>query len=201
VRLNFLFFFIQKPSLATMSYHPPFSSSSDEVSDEDNHPEKKHWYERSPLNKRSRRGRGWRGGGGRRTANRSDSDSPKEESTDIFVHNTEPNDVVIPPTDKWWEEQERQEARQEAREARQDTAKKRRIKAEARREACFREDRYATIITAQMAARREDWIAAGWRPKAPAARMAARSTPGLARVWGGASPVLFLYIFMCFIYV
>jgi hypothetical protein len=137
VRLNFVFFFIfQNPSLATMSYHPPFSSSSDEVRDEDNHPELRHWYERSPPKppkKRSQRGRGGRGGGGERTANRSDFDCPKE-LTNVFIHNPDLNGVVILRTETWSEKQERLEARLEACEARRDAAKKRRAEAEAGRE-------------------------------------------------------------------
>ncbi|KAK1603635.1 hypothetical protein QYE76_027308 [Lolium multiflorum] len=104
------------------------------------------------------------------TANRSDFDSPKEESTAVYVHNPDGSGFFIPPTEKWWEDQELREAREEAREARWDAAKKKRAEAEARREreahreARFREDRYVAISTAQMAARREDWIAAGWLP-------------------------------------
>jgi hypothetical protein len=67
--------------LANMSPYSPFSSS-DEVSDEDNHLERRHWWERAPEEPPRRRGR--------RTA--ADSDTP-DESDGHFVHNPDPDEV------------------------------------------------------------------------------------------------------------
>jgi hypothetical protein len=182
VRLNFLFFFIfQKPSHHIV---PPPLSSSSEVSDEDNHPDRRPRYERSPPKKRARSERrgGWGGCGGRggRTAHRTDSDSHKEESTDVFVHNPGPDDVFIPRSEKWWEQKYRLEARAVARDDRRQELKERRTEAqrhwdrEARDAARLREEGYAAFDVAQRVVKRENWIAAGWKPPAaslPAARM------------------------------
>jgi hypothetical protein len=64
-----------------MSPYSPFSSP-DEVSDEDNHLERRHWWERAPEEPPRRRGR--------RTA--TDSDTP-DECDGHFVHNPDPDEV------------------------------------------------------------------------------------------------------------
>ena len=68
-----------------MSLYSPFSETSDEVSDEDNHPEKLPWWERTL--EEPRRGRG------RRTAD-SDLDTPDDDPDGgPFVHNPDPEEV------------------------------------------------------------------------------------------------------------
>src|SRR4051794_31547316 len=69
-----------------MSYDGPFISS-DKISDEDNHPENLHWWEKAPVDLSRRRGRC-----GRRNAPDSDSDSPYQSDGD-FVQNPDPDEV------------------------------------------------------------------------------------------------------------
>ena len=146
-----------------MATYSPFSSSSDKVSDEDNHPERLHWWERAPEEpprKRERRGR--------RTAPDYDSDSPYQ-SDGTFIHNPDPYEVnrianlSAAAIERYWAKQERLEAAELAREERRAAAREQRAAArriaqiEERAAARARVDARAASEKAQMAERAAEW--------------------------------------------